>query len=162
MISEGGARREAIGATRLTSIRAEPWPRRQGDTIRGEQEIRGSTAHSGSHASTGNPLPDPQIAWIGLRDRSERPFRGNHAVLDWGTTPPRPVGICVALDSIAVPVIRPSCSPVRHYGIRLTWRFPGLGTVISVDSETRRRVAEPDSHDITKLLLDGRTFPART
>jgi hypothetical protein len=138
MISEGGARREAIGATRLTSIRAAPWPRRQGDTIRGEQEIRGSTAHSGSHASTGNPLPDPQIAWIGLRDRSERPFRGNHAVLDWGTTPPRPVGICVALDSIAVPVIRPSCSPVRHYGIRLAVRSDNLWTCDLYRARLRR------------------------
>ena len=127
-ISEGCARGEAIGATGLTSIRDAPWPRRQGDTIRGEQEIRGSTAHSGSHVSTGNPLPDPQIAWSGLRDRSERPFRGNHAVLDWGTTPPRPVGICVAIDSISVPVIRPSCSPVSHYGIRPAVRSHNLWT----------------------------------
>ncbi len=128
MISEGCARREAISATGLTSIRDAPWPRCQADTIPGEREIRGNTAHSGSHGSTGNPLPDPQIAWIGLRDRSERPFRGNHAVLGWGTTPPQPVGICVALDSTSVPVIRPSCSPVSHYGICLAVRSHNLWT----------------------------------
>jgi len=98
--------------------------------------MRDSTVRSGLHASSGNPLPDPQIAPIELQGLSERPFRGNHAFLDWGTTPPRPVGIGVALDSIAVPVIRPSCSPVRHYGIRLAGRFPGLCTVMSANSET--------------------------
>jgi hypothetical protein len=153
MISEGPRRRDAIDATRLTSIRDALWPHRRADTIPGDREIRGSTVRSGSHASTGNPLPDPQIASIGLQGPSERPFRGNRAVLDWGTKPPRPVGIGVALDSIAVPVIRPSCSPVRHYGICLAWRFPGLCTVISANSETRRRVAEPDSRDVAKLLL---------
>ena len=151
---------EAIGATGLTSIRDAPWPHRRADTIPGDREIRGSTAHSGSHASTGNPLPDPQIASIGLQGPLERPFRGNRAVLDSGTTPLRPVGIGVALDSIAVPVIRPSCSPVRHYGIRLAGRFPGLCTHDFCqlrDAPARRRARFARCYE----AASGRPFPSR-
>jgi hypothetical protein len=122
--------RRAVIAPLVISIDDAPWPGRQADMIPADREIRGSTAHSGSHASTGNRLPDPQIASIGLQGPSGRPFRGNRAVLDSGTTPLRPFGIGVALDSIAVSVIRPSCPPVRHYGIRRAGTFAGLCTVI--------------------------------
>jgi len=53
-------------------------------------------------------LPDPQIASTELRGPAESLLRSNLAVLDWRATPPRPVGIGIALDSIAVLVIRRS------------------------------------------------------
>ena len=89
-----------------------PWPLRQADTIRASRGTPGSTAHSGSHASTVRPPRYPRIVPIGLLSSAELPFRGNRAVLGLGTKLAPTFGIRVAGDPTSVAVIHPSCPPV--------------------------------------------------
>jgi len=105
----------SIERGRVIAIRAEPWPRYPADSPLADLGIRCSKAHSGSHASSGNPAQGPRIAPIGMPDLAEHPFRDSHAFRGWGTTPAPPFGIRVAGDSTVVPVFRPSCSPISNY-----------------------------------------------
>ena len=95
----------------LTAIRDAHWPHRQTGTIPVSRDIVGSTAHSGSHASTVGPPRCPRTAQIWRRGPEEYPFRGNHAVPGWGTRSAPPSGTRVASDPISASEIRPSCPP---------------------------------------------------
>ena len=50
----------SLTGTDLPRFADSLWPRHRADTIPGDRGTPRSTAHSGSHASTGNPLPGPR------------------------------------------------------------------------------------------------------
>jgi hypothetical protein len=106
----------------LTAIPGAPLPGRQADTTPVIRDIPGSTVHSGSRASTVGRLRCPRTAPIEPPSPAALPFRGNRAVLGWGTKPAPPFGICVASDPTSVPVFHPSCPPVI-----IAYAFQGQG-----------------------------------
>ena len=97
-----------VGPAGLTAIRDAPWLRGQADTIPEGREIPGNTGRSGSHASSVRLPQCPRTVPIGPRGPAEHLFRGNLAVLDWGTRPAPLFDIRVAADPTSAPVIRPS------------------------------------------------------
>jgi hypothetical protein len=109
---KGDFRSHFADSAELTAIGDAPWLHRRADKIPADRDTRGSTAHSGSRASTAGPPQCPRVAPIGTRVPSERPRPGNRSALDWGTMPAPPFGIRVAGGPTSAGVIQPSCLPV--------------------------------------------------